>query len=738
MVSSFRQPTHVGTVKRSTTHYDLEVPYFDTPNWGQYVEADLDVLDALIFSMAGITNVLGVWENGTAYTVGQRVIDPDTGFIYEVKVNHTSAVAGTFLADRTANPTYWQIMQTGWSFRGAWAQNTAYLVGDVAYQSAQHVIGVCTTAHTSTAVGTIRTDAIKWNFIVDLLATVTAAELAETNAETAETNAETAETNAETAATTSTTQAGISTTQAGNSATSAAAALVSENNSATHETNAELAETNAEAAEVASEAARDTTIALVDYITDRFLIPKITDPALDDDGNALVDGAVYWNTVSIQFRIYDQGTTTWYPAPSLLANAIDVAYDNTASGLTATNMQAALDEILSQPFADADYGEVIITAGVWTLETAAILTRLLTVDGAGSTLDSDLLDGQHGSHYLARANHTGTQLAATVSDFSTAADARVAAAVGVTVQAWSANLDEYSAVNPSAYALALFDDTTLAGFLTSLGVAANMRSLIAAADYAAARALLDLEAGTDFLSVAAIAAAYQPLDSGLTALATYNTNGLLVQSANNTFVGRTLTGTANEITVSNGDGVSGAPTISLPTVAKATGRQEFWISAGGMKRAGTNGAANGDYDSGSNDVLLDTKDFDQTTSESVYFEFGMPAGWDEGTVTFIPYWTADAGTATQTCIFTLSGIAISNDDPMNAAQGTGASSSDALIATGDLHIGPESSAITIGGTPAVNDLAVFKLLRDISDTLAADAKLIGIKLVLNFASANDS
>lgn len=50
-------------------------------------------------------------------------------------------------------------------------------------------------------------------------------------------------------------------------------------------------------------------------------------------------------------------------------------------------------------------------------------------------------------------------------------------------------------------------------------MSANGRSLVSAANYAAMRALLDLEVGTDFLSPAAIAAAYQPLDADLTALA---------------------------------------------------------------------------------------------------------------------------------------------------------------------------------------------------------------------------
>lgn len=55
----------------------------------------------------------------------------------------------------------------------------------------------------------------------------------------------------------------------------------------------------------------------------------------------------------------------------------------------------------------------------------------------------------------------------------------------------------------------------------------------------------------------------QPLDSTLTALAAYNTNGLIAQTAADTFAGRTLTGPAAGITVSNGNGVSGNPTLAL-------------------------------------------------------------------------------------------------------------------------------------------------------------------------------
>lgn len=51
---------------------------------------------------------------------------------------------------------------------------------------------------------------------------------------------------------------------------------------------------------------------------------------------------------------------------------------------------------------------------------------------------------------LARANHTGTQTASTISDFSSAADARLAAAVGVSVQAYDADLTTWAGITPAA------------------------------------------------------------------------------------------------------------------------------------------------------------------------------------------------------------------------------------------------------------------------------------------------
>lgn len=64
------------------------------------------------------------------------------------------------------------------------------------------------------------------------------------------------------------------------------------------------------------------------------------------------------------------------------------------------------------------------------------------------------------------------------------------------------------------------------------------------------------------------------MDATLNALAAHNTNGLLTQTAADTFTGRTVTGTANRVTVTNGDGVAGNPTLDIGTdVVTLTGTQ---------------------------------------------------------------------------------------------------------------------------------------------------------------------
>jgi hypothetical protein len=131
----------------------------------------------------------------------------------------------------------------------------------------------------------------------------------ETNAGTSESNAATSETNAAnsaSAASTSATNAGTSET---NAASSASAASTSASNAATSETNAGTSETNA-AASAASAAS------LLDQFDDVYLGSKASDPTLDNDGDPLVEGQLYWDSTGNSLKIYDGAAWLVYSAAS--------------------------------------------------------------------------------------------------------------------------------------------------------------------------------------------------------------------------------------------------------------------------------------------------------------------------------------------------------------------------------------------------------------------------------------
>lgn len=68
--------------------------------------------------------------------------------------------------------------------------------------------------------------------------------------------------------------------------------------------------------------------------------------------------------------------------------------------------------------ADGNKLDTIETGATADQTAAEILTAIKTVDGVGSGLDADLLDGQSGTYYLSRVNHTGTQNLSTIGDVS--------------------------------------------------------------------------------------------------------------------------------------------------------------------------------------------------------------------------------------------------------------------------------------------------------------------------------
>ena len=84
------------------------------------------------------------------------------------------------------------------------------------------------------------------------------------------------------------------------------------------------------------------------------------------------------------------------------------------------------------------------------------------------------------------------------------------------------------------------------------------------------------------------------------------------------------------------------------------------------------------------------------------------------------------------------GLALSDDDALDTAFGTLQEVTDTLLATGDVHVTAETSAITIAGSPVAGDWVQFKIARDPNnDTNTSDARLMGVRIRFGIAKYDD-
>ena len=175
------------------------------------------------------------------------------------------------------------------------------------------------------------------------------------------------------------------------------------------------------------------------------------------------------------------------------------------------------------------------------------------------------------------------------------------------------------------------------------------------------------------------------------------------------------------------------------SAVKIAGKETIWVPAVAMYPNTTNGCANIAQTELSNGPEIKTLDFDKDSDENAQFSVAFPKSWNEGTVTFQAFFTADS-TNTGTVSWDLAGVAVSDNDTCNVAFGTAvAPTAKAHSGTAnDLDVTAESGAVTIAGSPAAGDQVFFQITRDVSDdSLTADAKLLGIKLFFTTDAAND-
>ena len=200
-----------------TQNLNLAKPAFDQRQWQDLVNENFDVLDALWAKYFATTGLVGVWKNAAAYTVNQLVVDETLGSIWRCEVAHTSPSSGTFLASRTANPTYWSNYTIGVRYKGAWSSAATYAIGDFVVANSSY-FAVANIAHT--AGSAFSTSGGVWEILIDTSSAVSAINASVSSAGTYATAAGVSASAAGTYAT----AAGTFATQAGVYASSAASA----------------------------------------------------------------------------------------------------------------------------------------------------------------------------------------------------------------------------------------------------------------------------------------------------------------------------------------------------------------------------------------------------------------------------------------------------------------------------------------------------------------------------------
>jgi hypothetical protein len=349
-----------------------------------------------------IGNWRGNWASGTAYTVRDLVKDASNYNVYRCNTAHTST--GSTPIKNNTDSAKWDLVVDA-EYAAEQAQDAADSATAAASSASSASSSASSASSSASAASTSATNAASSASTASTQATnaansASAASTSATNASNSATAAATSATNASnsaTAASTSATNAANSATAASNSASTATTSATNASNSATA---ASTSATNSANSATAAASSATSAASLYDQFDDRYLGSKSSAPSVDNDGNALLTGALYFNTVDNSMKVWNG--SIWLDAYASLSGALlatnnlsDLANKNTSRAnlgvAIGVDVQAYDVELISAVkrglFRKADPTIVAWTkTGNFTLQTAT--TLYIDVNGSIKTISS--------------------------------------------------------------------------------------------------------------------------------------------------------------------------------------------------------------------------------------------------------------------------------------------------------------------------------------------------------------
>ena len=265
----------------------------------------------------------------------------------EFTISATDRANKIFAFDGSGNVS---ITQAIGIFKGDWGASTSYVVRDIVKDTSTNNIFIANTAHTSSGSQplTTNTDSAKWDLLVDAASATTSATAAAASATTATTKAS----EAATSATTATTKA----SEAATSATNAAASF--------------------------------------DNLDDRYLGAKSSDPSTDNDGDALITGALYFNTTDGEMKVFNGSafitiTVAATNQTNINAVAANSSNINTVAGVASnvTTVAGIASDVTTVAADGTDIGAV--AGGISNVNTVAgAISNVNTVAGISANIST--------------------------------------------------------------------------------------------------------------------------------------------------------------------------------------------------------------------------------------------------------------------------------------------------------------------------------------------------------------